>query len=99
MCLPGEGAHAQLSRRHPPLPRRGRLTQTGVQSLAPAALFLALGLLQLYTFLHPELAWPGADLRGALQSLVGFLAWWTAASWALFCFLDLWLFRTGTLQN
>lgn len=70
-----------------------------MQALAPAGLFLGLGLLQLYTTLHPLLPAGGPDANGMLQSWVGFLASWAAACWALFCSLDLWLFRTGTLQN
>lgn len=79
----------------PPAPAAA---QAAVQLLAPGALFLALGLLHLFSALHPALS-SAADANGLLESTAGFVAWWAGLTWTLFCLLDLWLFRTGTLQN
>jgi hypothetical protein len=72
--------------------------QAAVQSLAPGGVFLGLGLLELHSALHPSLS-AVADANGLLQSTAGFLAWWAGLSWFVTCALELWLFRTGTLQN
>eukprot|EP00887_Chlorella_sp_A99_P005917 scaffold29.g5917.t1 len=71
------------------------LGKTAVQGLAPAALFLALGLLRLFSLAHPTLVAGGNAL---LDGVVGFLAFWTGACWFALCALFLWLFRTGTLH-
>ncbi|GAB4821266.1 hypothetical protein N2152v2_008312 [Parachlorella kessleri] len=74
------------------------LGKAAVQSLAPGALFLGLGLLQLYGALHPSLS-SAANANVLLHSTSGFLAWWAGLSWFATCAIELWLFRTGTLQN
>lgn len=72
--------------------------QAAVQAVAPSGIFFGLGLLLLFTLLHPGLA-ADANANAMLQSMAGFLAWWAGLSWFSYCVLELWLFRTGTFQN
>lgn len=75
------------------------LGKAAVQLLAPAAVYLGMGLLLLGSALHPGA--PGstaAEAQALLQSCVGFMAAWTGGCWFAYCGIMLWMYRTGMLQ-
>ncbi|EFN53717.1 expressed protein [Chlorella variabilis] len=75
------------------------LGKAGVQLLAPAALYLGLGLLLLNSALHPGS--PGsmaAETQVLVQTCVGFVAAWSGGCWFVYSAVLLFFFRTGVLS-
>ena len=78
---------------------RSLVGRAAVQSLAPGTLLAGLGLALAHSAAASPAA-PGSPDGGlVVETVAGFLAWWSCSTWALLCAADLWLFRTGTLHN
>lgn len=74
------------------------LGRAALQALAPALLFLGLGLALLFSALHPSVADGAANANALIDGIAGFLAFWASATYFLLSAACIWLFKTGTLR-
>ena len=74
------------------------LGKAAVQVVAPAVLFLGLGLLLAFSLAHPQLMPDAAGVNALIDGATGFLVFWTGGTWFAMTSGCIWLFKTGTLR-